>query len=134
MLAPYGLRSLSKQDPDYNNKNIIIPFSNWQGPVWPIANYLYSIGLINYGFEEEAKQLAGQLGALALNDIYAFGSMHENYHADTGEPLAPTAEQSENGVFTGFVGWNLLIQNMLKGAQGEEWPTLKIKKVHEAQH
>ena len=134
MLAPYGLRSLSKQDPDYNNKNIIIPFSNWQGPVWPIANYLYSIGLINYGFEEEAKQLAGQLGALALNDIYAFGSMHENYHADTGEPLAPTAEQSENGVFTGFVGWNLLIQNMLKGAQGEEWLTLKIKKVHEAQH
>jgi len=24
MLTPYGLRSLSRQDPDYNNSNIII--------------------------------------------------------------------------------------------------------------
>ncbi len=32
MLAPYGLRSLSKQDPDYNNAAIIVPYSNWQGP------------------------------------------------------------------------------------------------------
>ena len=29
MKAPYGFRSLSKSDPDYNNKNIIVPFSNW---------------------------------------------------------------------------------------------------------
>lgn len=134
MLASYGLRSLSKQDTLYNNKNIIVPFSNWQGPVWPIANYIYSVGLVNYGFVEEAKELAGQIGALVLNDIYAYGSMHENYHADTGIPLAPTAEQSENGVFTGFVGWNLLIQNMLKGAIDDQWLMLKIRKVHEAQH
>jgi alpha,alpha-trehalase len=43
--AKYGYRSLSMKDPDYNNKNIIVPFSNWQGPVWPIANYIYSIAL-----------------------------------------------------------------------------------------
>ncbi len=30
MRAPYGFRSLSKKDVDYNNKNIIVPFSNWQ--------------------------------------------------------------------------------------------------------
>jgi alpha,alpha-trehalase len=134
MLAPYGIRSLSKQDPEYNNKNVIVPFSNWQGPVWPIANYLYSVGLVNYGFEKEAGQLATHLGSLVLKDIYAYGSMHENYHADTGEPLAPTAEQSDNGVFTGFVGWNLLVQNMLKGASGEGWMLLNIKTDREVQH
>lgn len=128
LLAPYGIRSLSRQDPEYNNKNVIIPFSNWQGPVWPIANYIYSIGLVRYGFKAEAVQLASHLGHLLLNDIYAYGSMHENYHADTGEPLAPTAEQSDNGVFTGFVGWNLLVQNMLEGALYDNWMLLALKK------
>ena len=47
-----GIRSLSKQDPDYNNENIIVPFSNWQGPVWLIANYFYFVGLKNYGMEK----------------------------------------------------------------------------------
>ena len=134
MLAPYGLRSLSAADPEYNNKNVIIPFSNWQGPVWPIANYLYSIALVNYGFEDEATRLAAHMGKLLLDDIYAYGSMHENYHADTGAPLAPTAEQSENGIFTGFVGWNLLTQNMLQGATGGEWLLLQLKKDRAIQH
>jgi len=43
----YGFRSLSKHDPDYNNKNVIVPFSNWQGLVWLKAKYLYSISLKN---------------------------------------------------------------------------------------
>ena len=134
LLAPYGLRTLSKSDPDYNNKNVIVPFSNWQGPVWPVANYLYSLALVNYGFEKEAGQLAVHNGVMLLEDIFKYGSMHENYHADTGMPLAPTAEQSENGVFTGFVGWNLLSQNMLRGAMSGDWLRLKIRKAREVQH
>ena len=126
MLAPYGLRSLSKQDPDYNNENIIVPYSNWQGPVWPVGNYMYYIALKNYGFTEECKQLAATLGTLVLKDIEAYGSMHENYHADTGAPLAPTADQSKDGVFTGFVGWNLLVQNMLMGAAEDNFLLLEI--------
>lgn len=113
MLASYGLRTLSQKDPDYNNENIIVPYSNWQGPVWPIANFLYSVGLKNYGFNDECTELASKLGKLVLDDIKDCGTMHENYHADTGEPLAPTAEQSKDNIFTGFVGWNLLVQNML---------------------
>lgn len=131
LLAPYGIRTLSKADPDYNNKNVIVPFSNWQGPVWPIANFIYSVGMVRYGFEKEASELAAHTGTLLLNDIYAYGSMHENYHAETGAPLAPTAEQSENGIFTGFVGWNLLTQNMLEGAIHGKWLNLEIKKVRE---
>jgi alpha,alpha-trehalase len=126
MLGPYGLRSLSKQDKDYNNENMIKPYSNWQGPVWPVANYLYSIALKNYGFEREAAELARRLGTLALGDIRACGSMHENYHADTGAPLAPTAEQTPGGVFTGFVGWNLTVENILEGVVEDRWMLLEL--------
>jgi alpha,alpha-trehalase len=114
MLAPYGLRSLSKQDPDYNNAAIIVPYSNWQGPIWINANYLNYIALKRYGFDKEAKELSGILGRMVLADIQKWGSMHEDYDAETGKGLAPTPEQSPNHVFAGFVGWNLLVQDMLQ--------------------
>ncbi len=125
MLAPYGLRSLSKQDPDYNNAAIIVPYSNWQGPIWINANYLNYIALKHYGFDKEAAQLAGILGRMVLADIQKWGSMHENYNADTGEGLAPTPEQSPNHVFAGFVGWNLLVQDMLQCEVDDECEFLR---------
>ena len=114
MLAPYGVRSLSKQDPDYNNVAMIVPYSNWQGPIWINANYLNYIALKRYGFDKEAAQLSGILGRMVVADIQKWGSMHECYDAETGLGLAPTPEQSENHVFSGFVGWNLLAQDMLQ--------------------
>jgi alpha,alpha-trehalase len=126
MLSPFGLRSLSKQDKQYNNECMIIPYSNWQGPLWINANFLYSIALIKYGFTNEAAQLATMLAPVLLNDINACGTMHENYDAETGRPLAPTAEQSPNKIFTGFVGWNLLEQNMLEGAINGKWMLLDL--------
>jgi alpha,alpha-trehalase len=114
MLSKYGLRSLSKQDRDYNNDSIIEPYSNWRGPVWINANYLYYIALRRYGFSDQASQLAATLGRIVLKDIAKWNSMHENYSAETGEGLAPTPEQSPDHRFTGFVGWNLLVQDMLQ--------------------
>ncbi len=114
MRSPYGLRSVSKQDPDYNNVSMINPYSNWQGPIWINANYLHYIALKKYGFDKEAAEIATSLGRIVLADIKKWGSMHENYDAETGLGLAPTPEQSENHIFTGFVGWNLLAQDMLK--------------------
>jgi alpha,alpha-trehalase len=114
MLAPYGIRSLSKQDPEYNNAAIIVPYSNWQGPIWINANYLNYIALKRYGFDKEARELSGILGRMVLADIAKWGSMHEDYNAETGEGLAPTPEESENHVFSGFVGWNLLVEDMLQ--------------------
>ena len=114
MRAPYGVRSLSKQDPDYNNAAIIVPYSNWQGPIWINANYMNYISLKRYGFDKEATELSGILGRMVLADIQRWGSMHEDYNAETGEGLAPTPEQSPNHVFAGFVGWNLLVQDMLQ--------------------
>lgn len=114
LLTPYGLRSLSMRDPEYNNSNIIIPYSNWQGPVWPIANYFFFVALMNYGFFDEARDLVDRLTGLYLRDIGFCGSLHENYHAETGEPLAPTAKQSKHGQEGGFLGWNLLLQDMIE--------------------
>lgn len=118
MLSPFGLRSLSREDPDYNNASIILPYSNWQGPVWPIANYFYFVGLMKYGFHDQARDLVGRLTRLYLSDIDFCGSLHENYHAETGRPLAPSADQSKDGREGGFVGWNLLLQDMIEMLDG----------------
>ncbi len=118
MLAPCGLRSLSRQDPDYNNANTIIPFSNWQGPVWPIANYFYFVALLQHGFRQEAAELVRRLTRLYLRDIAFCGSLHENYCAETGASLAPSAAQSKQGLEGGFVGWNLLLQDMIEMLDG----------------
>lgn len=125
MLTPFGLRTLSVQDPDYNNENIIVPYSNWQGPVWPVANYLHFIALKQYGFDAECERLAEIQARLVSEDIDEWGSMHENYDADSGEPLAPTAEQS-GGTFRGFVGWNMMVLNMMMAVCDDNWMLLEI--------
>lgn len=118
MLGPWGLRTVSRQDPEYNNVNMVVPYSNWQGPVWPIANYFYFVALMNYGFRDEANDLVERLTRLYLKDIDFCGSLHENYHAETGAPLAPSAEQSKDGTEGAFVGWNLLLEDMIEMLAG----------------
>ena len=114
MHAPYGFRSLSASDPGYNNVSMITPYSNWQGPVWINTNFLDYTILKRFGFNAEAHTLAATLGHMVLADIATWHSMHECYDAETGVGLAPTAAQSEGHKFTGFVGWNLLVQDMLQ--------------------
>ena len=114
MRAPRGIRSLSAFDRRYNNAAIINPYSNWRGPVWINANLLSWIALRQYGFTSEAHWLAVTLADDIHRDVERWGSMHEDYHAETGDGLAPTPDQSPNGKFAGFVGWNLLAQDMLQ--------------------
>ena len=104
--SKYGVRSLAKDEAEYNNANIIKPHSNWQGPVWPLVNFFSFRALLNYGFKKEAKELAVKTGQLLLNDIRSTGGMHENYDAETGKPLAAP----------NFVSWNLLASSMLQKA------------------
>jgi len=112
--SPHGFRSLSKSDPAYNNDAIINPYSNWRGPIWINANFLDWLALRRYGFTAESKWLAGSLATILSHDIAQWGSMHEDYDAETGLGLAPTPAQSPNGKFAGFVGWNLLAEDMLQ--------------------
>lgn len=106
LMGEYGIRTLSKDDPGYNNINMIKPHSNWQGPIWPIANYIYMHSLLNYGYQKEAIDLAEKITKLCLSDIEKTGGMHEDYNAETGEPLAAP----------NFISWNLLVANMLQEA------------------
>ncbi|RMG42343.1 MAG: hypothetical protein D6719_06600 [Candidatus Dadabacteria bacterium] len=112
MKSAFGFRTLSRRDPCYNNINMIKPHSNWQGPVWPIANYLYMHALLRYGFKDEAIWAAETISELVLEDIKKSGGMHENYNAETGEPLAAPD----------FISWNILVRNMLDEALNERDP------------
>jgi len=114
MRSERGIRSLTRFDPAYNNEATIDPYSNWRGPIWINANFLHWIALRRYGFNDEARWLAIVLAANIHRDIAKWGSMHENYNAETGTGLAPTPAQSPGGKFAGFVGWNLLAQDMLQ--------------------
>lgn len=128
MMSQYGFRSLSKADVDYNNRNIIVPFSNWQGPIWGISNYIYSIGLHHYGYDDAVAFIAERVGALMAKDIDDYGTMHETYHAETGEPLAPSnfKYKTPDGRIQGFVSWNLCMENILEGLLQNRWMLLQL--------
>ena len=118
MRSGYGFRSLAKSDNAYNNEAIIDPYSNWRGPIWVNANFLDWLILRRYGFAPEAHTLSLALASALHRDIANWGSMHEDYSAETGEGLAPTVAQSTGGKFAGFVGWNLLALDMLQCETG----------------
>ena len=120
MRSPYGFRSVSKSDPVYNNDAIIDPYSNWRGPIWINANFLDWVVLRRYGFHGESRWLALTLAGILRRDIAQWGSMHEDYSAETGDGLAPTPAQSPSGHFAGFVGWNLLALDMLQCETGQD--------------
>jgi alpha,alpha-trehalase len=104
--SPHGLRSLALDDPLYNNENVIKPYSNWQGPIWPHANWMFMHALIHYGYPDAARQVAERVTRLCLEDLDRNNMMHENYHAETGAPLAAPD----------FISWNLLVAQMLEEA------------------
>ncbi len=125
MQSEFGFRSLTKNDPAYNNEATINPYSNWRGPIWINANFLDWIVLRRYGYRTQSHWLAVTLAGVLHRDITRWGSMHEDYDAETGLGLAPTPAQSPGGRFAGFVGWNLLVQDMLQceaAHQGQECP------------
>ncbi|MEE1013076.1 MAG: trehalase family glycosidase [Clostridia bacterium] len=100
--APYGVRTLSKLEKMYCIKKSGNP-SCWLGPIWGISNWMCFKGLIDYGFDKEAKQLVEKTIRLFGEDIERCGEMHEYYHPDTGE-----------GVHNqGFQNWNLFVNNMI---------------------
>ncbi|WP_107828322.1 trehalase family glycosidase [Mucilaginibacter yixingensis] len=112
--AAYGVRTLSKLEKMYSVRASNNP-SNWQGPIWGISNYLVFRGLVKYGFNTEARDLAGKTIALFGKDYQQNGALHEYYEPDTGQPI----------LNKGFQNWNYLVLNMIdwmeKGKQVEEF-------------
>lgn len=105
--APAGVRTLSPLEKMYNTKASGNP-SSWQGPVWINVNYLVFRGLLNYGYEEEARQLAEKTVLLLGRDFERFGALHEYYLPDNGEPV----------LNRGFQNWNFLVVNMIAWLEG----------------
>ena len=68
-----------------------------------MSNYLAFEGLLKYGFENEARELAQKTIELLGGDIEACGDMHEYYDPDTGAPIYNQ----------GFQSWNFLVINMI---------------------
>ncbi len=107
--ADFGVRTLSKMEKMYDLRATGNP-SSWLGPVWGISNYLVFRGLVNYGYEKEARALALATIRLFGRDVERFGAMHENYIPETGEPI----------LNRGFQNWNYLVLNMLAWIEGRD--------------
>lgn len=99
--APHGVRTLAKYEKMYCVAATNNP-SCWLGPVWGISNYMVFRGLLKYGYEEIAAELAERTIAMLGADIRSCGEMHEYYDGDRGAPV----------INPGFQNWNLLAINM----------------------
>lgn len=100
--AAYGVRTLSKMEKMYTIRASGNP-SCWLGPVWGVSNYLTFRGLVRYGFESDARELAERTVCLFGRDVERFGAMHEYYQPENGEPV----------LNRGFQNWNYLVLNMI---------------------
>ncbi|WP_281336196.1 MGH1-like glycoside hydrolase domain-containing protein [Flavobacterium eburneipallidum] len=107
--AKYGIRTLSKLEKMYSLKASSNP-SNWWGPIWGISNYMTYKGLVDYGFDKEAKKLAYKTIMLFGNDFKQNGALHEYYEPDTGKPI----------MNKGFQNWNYLVLNMIAWVEKEK--------------
>lgn len=102
-----GVRSLSKYEKMYLVRKSGNP-SCWLGPIWGIANYLVYRGLVRYGYEAEARELAQRTVDLFQKDLDECGQFHEYYDPDTCAPVNNP----------GFQSWNLLAANLEVWLQG----------------
>lgn len=103
-----GIRSLSPLEKMYDTRASGNP-SSWNGPIWINVNYLVFRGLLNYGYEEEARELAEKTVLLLGRDFERFGALHEYYLPDNGEPV----------LNKGFQNWNFLVLNMAAWLDGK---------------
>ena len=101
--SDYGICTLGKNEKMFNLEATNNP-SNWLGPIWLVANYCVFKGMLDYGYEEEARDMCEKTLKLLAGDIEKTGCMHEYYNPFTGEPVM-------NG---GFINWNILALNMAR--------------------
>lgn len=107
--APFGVRTLSPLEKMYNVRASANP-SLWTGPIWGVSNYLVFSGLVDYGFDAEARELAAKTIHLFGRDYERSGALHEYYLPESGEPV----------LNKGFQNWNYLVLNMAAWYEGKE--------------
>jgi alpha,alpha-trehalase len=110
MFSKWGIRSTSSNNKRYNNLNEIVPYSNWQGPVWVNANAVISFGLTKYGYMEDSIEIANRVVQTLSNDLLRDNTWHEGYDSENGTGLAAN----------GFLSWDTLVAT---------WPENIVKRV-----
>jgi putative isomerase len=88
----YPIASYAKTEPDYYQGSHRLPRGNgtecnWRGPTWAPTNVMAFHGLVRYGFQDTARELASRLFTMALVKNPA---LREYYNAETGEGLGQT--------------------------------------------
>lgn len=106
--AAAGVYTLSPLEKMYDVRASGNP-SSWLGPVWICANYFVFRGLVNYGYKDDARELAEKTILLLGRDYERFGALHEYYMPESGEPI----------LNKGFQNWNLLVLNMIAWLEGK---------------
>ncbi|CAG5928549.1 unnamed protein product [Menidia menidia] len=110
--TPYGLRSLSKADPLYMQRNTEHDAPYWRGPIWININYLAVRALHHYGntagpYREKAAALYEELRTNIVNNVFSqyvdTGYIWEQYNDGTGRGQGSHP----------FTGWSALTVLMM---------------------
>lgn len=72
----YGIPTLAADDPYYN------PGGYWNGPVWVQWNYLIERGLLQYGYNDLAKELVNRVAANMIAQLKKNHQLWELYSPD----------------------------------------------------
>lgn len=118
----FGLRSLTVRSTFYTEQRVCLPTnisfmplqrtgSNWSGAVWPLTNYLLAHGMANYGYIDEAKEVALDSARMLWNAIQRDGGMAECYNPRTGGGLWGM----------NLFGWNSLADKLWHELDAEEF-------------
>ena len=108
-----GIRTMPLDDPLFNQSRRVLsydlqeqkvtPVSNWCGPIWVLSNYYMFTGLMRYGYQAKAKELAAITASMLLHNLDDTGCLYENY------------DDNMNGLWADhFCSWNVLSLTMLR--------------------
>ena len=88
--------------------------------MWVNANALTCYGLMRYGFDELAKEIATRVTRTLANDLRNSTEWHEAYSTADGTPLAAP----------GFLSWDTLVGDLLSNLQLRHDP-FELRHSHE---
>lgn len=103
ILAPFGIRTLAKNEKMYSTVKSAGNPSNWLGAVWTVADYCVYKGLVRYGKTELAERVRAASVRPLQKSLREHGDFFESYHPDTGQPF----------MHAGFLSHNLPVIDML---------------------
>ena len=91
----YPVAAMSKKEPGFRQERYEYETCcNWKGSTWMPTNYYVLHGLINYGYQDAAKELAQKTQKMVLKNQHT----REYYNSETGDGLG----------LDPFWGWSIL--------------------------